>query len=83
MCPVSCNLFSPTVCVHDCLNVDIWSEGQLDDDDADRMSASSNSEVAQFEDIMEHHHSSHVSAGAIHRFYRNVDVDGQGALIHI
>lgn len=45
--------------------LDIWNEGQLDDDndDAERVSVSSHSEVAQLEDITGHH-SSRVAEGA-------------------
>jgi len=39
--------------------LDIWNESQLedDDDDAERVSVSSHSEVAQLEDITGHHSS--------------------------
>ena len=46
-----------TACVVVVVLVDIWNEGQLDDDndEAERASVSSHSEVAQLEDITGHH----------------------------
>jgi len=43
--------------------VDVWNDGQLDDDEAEPISVSSHSEVAQLEDIAELR-SSHVAEGA-------------------
>jgi len=52
-------------CVVVVLLIDIWNEGQLDEenDDAEPLSVSSQSEVAQLEDITGHH-SSRVVEGA-------------------
>ena len=56
---------SVMACVMVVVLLDIWNEGQLDDDndDAERVSVSSHSEVAQLEDITGHH-SSRVAEGA-------------------
>jgi len=45
-----------TACVVVVVLLDIWNEGQFDDDneDAERLSVSSHSEVAQLEDITGH-----------------------------